>query len=58
MYFQLSYTEESKTTSIVLGNLEANSDVADLRNVYDADLVHLVADLGADGFGDRSCGLA
>lgn len=55
---QLPYTEESNTSSVVLDNLEANSDVADLRDVYEADLVHLVADLGADDFGDGSCGLA
>ena len=47
--------EESISSRDVLLNLRENPDVAELRDFYGADLVHLVADLGA-GNGTRTCG--
>ena len=41
----------------MLSNLRENADVDDLRDLYGADLVHLVTDLGA-GSGGGSCGRA
>ena len=40
----------------MLDNLESNTDVADLRDFYGADLVHLVTDLDAGDGG--TCGRA
>ena len=46
-------------TSVLLGNLRESPDVAELRSFYGADLVHLVADLGAgSGSSGASCGRA
>ncbi|CAN0355754.1 unnamed protein product [Ascophyllum nodosum] len=53
----LPYEEESTASSVVLSNLRENADVDDLRDLYGADLVHLVTDLGA-GSGGGSCGRA
>lgn len=55
--FQLPYTEESIFGSVVLENLETNSDVAALRNTYGADLIQLVTDLNPRSI-SGICGLA
>ncbi|CAN0230511.1 unnamed protein product, partial [Ascophyllum nodosum] len=41
----LPYEEESTASSVVLNNLKENEEIAELRDFYGADLVHLVADL-------------
>ena len=49
--------EESTKSFDLLRSIRERPEVAELRDFYGADLVHLVADLGA-GSGTGSCGRA
>ncbi|CAN0145382.1 unnamed protein product [Ascophyllum nodosum] len=48
----LPYDEDSTSSSTVLDNVSTDDDVADLRDIYEADLVQVAANLGV------SCGRA